>query len=144
MTKRVLFVCLGNICRSPTAEGLARSLLSEGDEIETDSAGTASYHVGSPPDPRAIAEAASRGIDISDLRCRQVERSDFDRFDLIVAMDRSNLANLKRIAPAGCRAEVRLMLTDDEVPDPYYDDGFEHVYDLLDGAMRDLLADLRS
>ena len=144
MTKRVLFVCLGNICRSPTAEGLARSMLSEGDDIVTDSAGTGSYHAGSPPDPRAIAEAASRGIDISDLRSRQVERSDFDRFDLIVAMDRSNLANLKRIAPDDCRATVRLMLASEEVPDPYYDDGFEHVYDLLEGAMRDLLADLRS
>ena len=140
---RVLFVCLGNICRSPTAEGLARSMLREGDNIETDSAGTGSYHVGNPPDPRAIAEAASRDIDISDLRTRQVERADFNRFDLIVAMDRSNLANLKRMAPADCKAEIRLMLGDQEVPDPYYDDGFEGVYDLLEGAMQGLLADLR-
>lgn len=143
MTKRVLFVCLGNICRSPTAEGLARSMLSDGDTIETDSAGTAAYHVGNPPDPRAIAEAASRGIDISDLRARQVERADFDRFDLIVAMDRSNLTNLQRMAPKDSRASVRLMLTDEEVPDPYYDDGFERAYDLLNGAMPDLLSELR-
>jgi len=143
MTKRVLFVCLGNICRSPTAEGLARSMNCEGDGIKTDSAGTAAYHVGNPPDPRAIAEAASRGIDISDLRARQVEPADFDQFDLIVAMDRSNLANLQKLAPRKSRAALRLMLPGRDVPDPYNDGGFEQAYDLLNGAMQDLLADLR-
>jgi len=108
-----------------------------------DSAGTAAYHVGNPPDPRAIAEAASRGIDISDLRARQVEPADFDQFDLIVAMDRSNLANLQKLAPRKSRAALRLMLPGRDVPDPYYDGGFEQAYDLLNGAMQDLLADLR-
>jgi len=141
--KRVLFVCLGNICRSPTAEGLMRSMVSKDDSVETDSAGTGAYHIGNPPDSRAIAEASRRGIDISDLRARQVERADFDRFDLILAMDRSNLADLQEMAPKGCHAEVSLMLKNADVPDPYYEDGFDTVYDLLENVIQDLLAGLQ-
>jgi len=140
---RILFVCLGNICRSPSAEGVMRAMLTADDTIETDSAGTGAYHIGNPPDPGAIAEAARRGIDISDLRARQVETSDFDTFDLILAMDRSNLANLKRIAPKGHRAKIRLMIEGTDVPDPYYEDNFGDVFDMLETASRDLLATVR-
>jgi len=143
MTKRVLFVCLGNICRSPTAEGVFRGMLAGSDSIETDSAGTAAYHVGNPPDPRAIAEASTRGIDISDLRARQVETADFERFDVIVAMDRSNFAALKKMKPEGCKAELRMMLRGADVPDPYYEDNFSDVFDLLEDASRELLAVMR-
>lgn len=143
MTTHVLFVCLGNICRSPTAEGVFRAMLSEGDGIETDSAGTGAYHIGNPPDPRAVAEAAERGIDLSDLRARQAVAADFHRFDLILAMDRSNLADLKAIRPEGARAELRLMLGDRDVPDPYYEGGFGGVFDMLETASHALLAELR-
>lgn len=141
--KRVLFVCLGNICRSPTAEGVFRALVTGSDAIETDSAGTAAYHVGNPPDPRAVTEAASRGIDISDLRARQVEAADFTRFDLIIAMDRSNLTNLKRMAPKNATARIQMMVPDIDVPDPYYDDGFAGVFDMLEAASRELLVQMR-
>ena len=143
MTKRVLFVCLGNICRSPTAEGVFRAMLSEEDAIETDSASTGDYHTGNPPDRRAIDEAAQRGIDISDLRSRQIERADFDRFDLIIAMDRSNFGHLEKMAPTGCRAELRMMLAGADVPDPYYEDNFSAVFEMLEDASRDLLAMMR-
>ena len=141
--KRVLFVCLGNICRSPTAEGVFRTLLSEGDDIETDSAGTGAYHIGNPPDPRACAEAALRGVDLSGLRARQIQPEDFEHFDLILAMDHSNLATLKRMAPQRCRAEIRLMVAGADVPDPYYEGGFSAVFDMLEAASRDLLAQIR-
>lgn len=144
MTTRVLFVCLGNICRSPTAEGVFRAMLADTDAIETDSAGTGAYHTGNPPDPRAVAEAARRGIDISDLRARQAVAEDFHRFDLILAMDRENLANLKAIRPESARAELRLMLDNADVPDPYYEGSFDGVFDMLEAASRDLLTDLRS
>jgi protein-tyrosine phosphatase len=144
MTTRVLFVCLGNICRSPTAEGVFRSMLSAGDAIETDSAGTGGWHIGNPPDPRAIEAAAARGIDISSLRARQATPDDFHRFDLILAMDRSNLADLEVIRPKDARADLRLMLRDAEVPDPYYEGGFGPVFTMLEDASRTLLAELRA
>ena len=144
MTKRVLFVCLGNICRSPTAEGVFRAMLSPDDDIETDSAGTAGYHIGNPPDPRAVEEAERRGIDITALRSRQVEAADFDRFDVIIAMDRSNLANLRRIAPPSHSAQVQMMVKGGDVPDPYYEDGFDRVFDMLEIACRDLLTQMRA
>ncbi len=144
MTTRVLFVCLGNICRSPTAEGVFRSMLSAEDAIETDSAGTGGWHIGNPPDPRAIEAAAVRGIDISDLRARQATPDDFQRFDLILAMDRSNLSDLKAMRPDGARADLRLMLRDAEVPDPYYEGGFGPVFTMLEDASRTLLAELRA
>ncbi len=150
---RVLFVCLGNICRSPTAEAVFRNVVAQdadGLAIEIDSAGTHAYHIGEPPDARAQAAARRRGIDMSALRARQVHPSDFEEFDLILAMDRDNLAELKRRCPAQFHDRLRLLLeyavvTDREVPDPYYggEAGFEQVLDLVEQASRGLLDDLR-
>ena len=132
MFKSVLFVCLGNICRSPLAEGAFRAEVARRKfPVVTDSAGTAAYHIDEKPDPRAIATAKRNGVDISGLRGRQVKPADFMRFDHIVAMDADNLANLKRIMPADATAQLSLMLDwagrhGDSVQDPYYgdDDGF--------------------
>ncbi len=150
----VLFVCLGNICRSPTAEGVLRHLLGQLApelRVEVDSAGTAGYHIGEPPDVRTRRAALRRGIDLSALRARQVVRGDFARFDFILAMDRSNLRELQALRPAGSRAAVRLFmeyapeLERPEVPDPYYGDadGFEEVLDLSAAASRGLIAALQ-
>jgi protein-tyrosine phosphatase len=143
---RVLFVCMGNICRSPLAEGIARvRARAAGLDFEFDSAGTHAYHVGEPPDPRAREVARRRGTPIDDLRARQATAADFRDFDLILAADRSNLAALERIRPGDARAEVALLLPKSgrtgEVPDPYYGDeaGFESVFDLLDDALGALL-----
>lgn len=147
---RVLFVCLGNICRSPTAHGVFEVMVREAgldDRIEVDSSGTGDWHVGKAPDARSVAEAKSRGYDLSHLRARQVEVADFHEFDLIIAMDHSNLADLKAMQPADGRAEVRLFLefaTDadvDEVPDPYYGgtEGFARVFQLVESASHGLL-----
>lgn len=147
-------VCLGNICRSPTAEGVLRHLLQQESPslpIEVDSAGTADYHIGDPPDRRSRRAAMARGIDIGDLRGRQVEAADFSRFDLILAMDRENLRALQHLRPANTRAEVKLFMeyapgNGSEVPDPYYRDAaaFEKVLDLTAAASRGLIASLRS
>lgn len=152
---RVLFVCLGNICRSPTAEAVFRHLLAQsqaGPDIEVDSAGIGDWHIGEPPDQRAQAAARRRGLDMSRIRARQIVHEDFALFDLILAMDRQNLAELKRRAPAQYRERVRLFLEFApeletlEVPDPYYggDAGFEAVLDLAEQAARGLLGHLRS
>jgi protein-tyrosine phosphatase len=152
---RILFVCLGNICRSPTAEAVLRALAArEAPELalEVDSAGTAGYHIGEPPDPRTRAAALRRGYDLSALRARVVEPGDFERFDLILAMDRENLRVLRRRAPAAAHERLRLFLEfaapaggPEDVPDPYYGgaNGFEEVLDLVEGAARGLLAHLR-
>jgi len=149
----ILFVCMGNICRSPTAEGYFRHHLAEAgaaDRFSVDSAGTHGYHVGGPPDSRATATAAQRGVDLSRLRARKVSSDDFRNFDLILAMDEHNLALLRELDP-GDGAELALMLRYSnrfdqirEVPDPYYggQDGFEHMCDLLDEATAGLLASL--
>ena len=132
-------VCLGNICRSPTAEAVLRAKLEAaglGDRIVVDSAGTGSWHIGSPPDPRSQRHAAKRGYDLSALRGRQVAEADFHRFDFILAMDEDNLADLQRLAPEGSsRAEVRLF-AHVEVPDPYAGGAasFEQVLDLVESA----------
>ena len=142
---RILFVCLGNICRSPTAEGVMRRLLEqEGLDWEVDSAGTGAWHVGNPPDARATAAAARRGIAL-DGAARQVRPADFERYDLILAADRSNLRDLLAIAPRQHRDKVRLLLGDRDVPDPYYgaDGGFDEVLDLCEDACRRLLAEFR-
>ncbi|GAB6052210.1 low molecular weight protein-tyrosine-phosphatase [Magnetospira thiophila] len=150
MTK-VLFVCLGNICRSPTAEGVFRAQVAKAGlsaEIQTDSAGTGSWHVGSSPDNRATAEARRRGIDISDLRARQARAADFENFDFIVAMDRSNYRDLLDICPPGREDRLHMFLDFAphlgvrDVPDPYYGggDGFKRVYDLVEAAAAGLLA----
>jgi protein-tyrosine phosphatase len=154
MRFRVLFVCLGNICRSPTAEGVFRQMLTQHApelQVEVDSAGTADYHIGEPPDLRSQRAAMRRGIDLGGLRARQVTRADFARFDLILAMDRGNLAELEAMRPMNSRARVQLFLQyapDSgrlEVPDPYYRDanGFEDVLDLTAAASRGLLAALQ-
>lgn len=153
MTTRILFVCMGNICRSPTAEGVFRKLVQERAphlQVEIDSAGTHAYHVGEPPDRRAIAAAARRGIDLSGLRARVVDEADFAGFDLLVAMDQLNREVLLDRSPDEYRDRIRLMLefipTADveDVPDPYYGGpvGFEHVLDLVEEASKGLLDEL--
>jgi protein-tyrosine phosphatase len=147
---RILFVCMGNICRSPTAEGVFRRLVRERAPerlIEIDSAGTHDYHVGEPPDTRAIAAAARRGIDLKSLRARQVSVADFEHFDLVLAMDRLNHATLLELAPAEFHERIRLFMefagdSDvEDVPDPYYGGplGFEQVLDLAEEAAAGLL-----
>lgn len=149
----VLFVCTGNICRSPTAEGIFRKLVADAgmaNAIRADSAGTHAYHVGEPPDPRTQATAATRGYDLSDLRARKVEQADFDRFDLILAMDRDHHAILARMAQPSAAHKLKLMMSyarrfkEQEVPDPYYGgpQGFERVLDMLEDAARGLLESL--
>jgi low molecular weight protein-tyrosine phosphatase len=155
MTRRVLFVCLGNICRSPTAEGVLRAIAAReypSLNIEIDSAGTADYHTGEPPDRRTVAAARRRGYDLAGLRARQVRAADFDRFDFVLAMDRSNLAELQSRRPKAAGAQVALFLefAPDvgvvEVPDPYYGgiEEFERVLDLCEAAARGLLARLET
>lgn len=152
--KRVLFVCTGNICRSPTAEGVFRKLVADAglaDRITADSAGTHAYHVGEPPDRRTQLAARSRGYDLSGLRARRVARDDFHRFDLVLAMDREHHEILAGIVPPGAGHKLRLMMefarrsARDEVPDPYYGgpDGFELVLELLEDAAEGLLETLR-
>ena len=149
--KQVLFVCLGNICRSPSAQGVFEARLAERGlqhAYRVDSAGTGGYHAGEPPDRRAQAAARRRGYDISGQRARAVRDGDFHEYDLILAMDRSNLANLLQRAPANCRAQVRLFMAGaegwpQEVPDPYFggEQGFEQVLDMLEAASDALLAE---
>ncbi|MGF6489549.1 low molecular weight protein-tyrosine-phosphatase [Pseudomonas frederiksbergensis] len=150
---RVLFVCLGNICRSPTAEGVLRHKLREAglaDQVEVASAGTGDWHVGKAPDKRSQAAAKLRGYDLSAQRARQVSRADFATYDLILAMDNSNLRHLKALQPAKGKAELDLFLRRfqseiDEVPDPYHDSdqGFEQVLDLIERASDLLLIELK-
>jgi len=144
---RVLLVCMGNICRSPTAEGVLRHRLAAAGlekRVEVDSAGTGGWHVGAPPDARAQRHALLRGYDLSRQRARRVVEADFERFDLVLAMDEDNLADLQRLQPEGARAEVRLFAAV-EVPDPYHGaaQGFENVLDLIEQASDALVADLR-
>lgn len=149
-TSGVLFVCMGNICRSPTAEGVFRKLLAERApklSLHVDSAGTHDYHLGQAPDARAIAAARTRGIDIQRHRGRQVSAADFAEFDYILAMDRANLTELRAIQPHAARAELNLLLAYaadspvDEVPDPYFGgaDGFVRVLDLVELGAAGLL-----
>ncbi|TCL72796.1 low molecular weight protein-tyrosine-phosphatase [Rhizobium sp. BK251] len=137
----ILFVCMGNICRSPLAEGIFLHLVGRQHGIEgfdVDSAGTGGWHEGEPPDRRSIAVARGHGLDISNQRARKIRRDDFDRFDVIVAMDRNNLAELTKTAPPGARERIHLFSslaqgTIEDVPDPYYGDmdAFEAVYSML-------------
>lgn len=149
---KVLMVCLGNICRSPMAEGVLRHLANErGARIEVDSAGTSNYHVGDSPDHRAQATMANHGMDISDLRGRQLTTADLDRFDAVLVMDKENLRNTLALATTPSQArKVRLIMDhapahpSREVPDPYYggDEGFEAVHAMLMEACNNLLADV--
>ncbi len=149
---KLLFVCMGNICRSPTAEGMFRKLIVERSlerQFEIDSAGTHAYHVGEPPDPRAVEAAARRGVDLTAIRARRVVKDDFERFDLLLAMDEDNHSLLVGNAPHA-RDKVRLFLeyapdaATRSVPDPYYGgaNGFEQVLDLVEAAAEGLLDEL--
>ncbi|MBO1924206.1 low molecular weight protein-tyrosine-phosphatase [Thiomicrorhabdus sp. 6S3-12] len=150
----VLFVCLGNICRSPTAHAVFRKLvIDEGlaKQIEIDSAGTAAYHVGNPPDSRSTQVAQGRGIQMNDLRARAVDFGDFYQFDYILAMDHSNYSNLYEMALPEHREKLHMFLKfteefeETEVPDPYYGgpQGFDHVFDLVESASRGLLEHIK-
>ncbi|MCJ8314922.1 MAG: low molecular weight phosphotyrosine protein phosphatase [Saccharospirillaceae bacterium] len=142
MHKKILFVCLGNICRSPTAQAVFEKTISDKNlPVECDSAGTAAYHIGKAPDKRSIAAAKKRSVDLSSLRARQAITDDFYEFDYIFAMDKHNLADLKDIQPEGAKAQLLLFLEpvnckQNEMPDPYYgeQDGFEIVLDLCHQA----------
>jgi protein-tyrosine phosphatase len=154
MTDAILFVCLGNICRSPTAEGVFRDRARRAGllpRLEVDSAGTGAWHLGEPPDKRAIVHAAKRGYDLTPLRARQVSVEDFQRFNWILAMDQSNLRELEALQPRSHAGYLGLFLDLAphvglrEVPDPYYGGaaGFERVLDLVEAASDALLAKLR-
>jgi len=150
----ILFVCMGNICRSPTAEGVFRHLLEQtdlADRIVVDSAGTHAYHVGEPPDRRAQAAAERRGIRLTGIQARRVHERDFEEFDLVLAMDRDNLGLLVQQAEPHHHEKIRLFMEyasadEEEVPDPYYGGttGFERVLDLVEDASRGLLEALRT
>ncbi len=151
---KVLFVCMGNICRSPTAEGVFRSVVEQASLshlIEIDSAGTHAYHIGNPPDARSISTAARRGIDLSTQRARKVMKSDFETFDFVLAMDLDNHANLSNICPPECTDKLQLFLEyarelpETEVPDPYYGGGkgFDRVLDLIEAASQGLLTEIK-
>ena len=151
---RVLFVCTGNICRSPTAEGVFRHMVGEAglaDRIGTDSVGLHGWHIGDPPDPRSVEAAARRGIDISDLRARQLTLEDYDRFDLLLAMDDGHHRDMVRRATRAQQDKVRMFMeaaagkAAAAVPDPYYGgpDGFETVLDLIEEGARAWLRELR-
>jgi protein-tyrosine phosphatase len=151
---KVLFVCMGNICRSPTAEAVFRHYVENAGLTECiliDSAGTHDYHVGDPPDARAQRTAQQRGYDMSKLRGRQVDERDFHHFDFVLAMDKANLAILKRITPPDSGIRARLFLeyarhhAEREVPDPYYGgaEGFERVLDMVEDAAQGLLEEIR-
>ena len=150
---KVLFVCLGNICRSPTAEAVFSKLAAEKgvmSQLEVDSAGTNGFHIGQSPDPRSIQYAAKRGIDLTPLRGRQIERADFDHFDYVIAMDNENVRQLTALCPASKQGKISLLLAYAdrcnyrEVPDPYYGGAreFELVLDLIEAGCRGLFDQL--
>ena len=144
--RSILFVCTGNICRSPTAEGVLRSLCKEAAiELRIESAGIGDWHIGQPPDERSQHHARTRGYDLSAQRARQVRLEDFDTFDMILAMDRGHLRALQKLAPARHHARIRLFVEGGDVPDPYSGgpEGFEHVLDLVEARCRALLEELR-
>lgn len=150
----ILFVCMGNICRSPTAEGVFRGKAQEAgllDQLLIDSSGTHAYHVGEPPDLRSQEFARKRGYDLSPQRARQVNANDFEKFDLIIAMDKDNLRNLQKLCPSQYQHKLKLMMSyathspSDVVPDPYYGGGrgFDTVLDYIEDASDGLLVAIR-
>ncbi len=154
MNYRVLLVCMGNICRSPTAEVVLRQMIKNnklGHIVEVDSAGTHGYHVGEAPDSRTQRATLVRGYNLSQLRARKVARQDIDYFDLILAMDKSNLDNLRRMAPPEAHERIKLFMDyaknfeDDEVPDPYYGlgHGFDLVLDMVEDAAQGLVDEIK-
>jgi protein-tyrosine phosphatase len=152
--QKILFVCMGNICRSPTAQGIFENKVDQeglADQFLIDSAGTHSYHTGNLPDSRSTATALKNGIDLTSQRSRSIEQQDFEVFDYIVAMDRSNHNELCAVAPEKYQSKIVMMMryapnySDIEVPDPYYgDDGFEIVFQMLDDACQGLLNELQA
>ena len=149
----ILFVCMGNICRSPSAEGFFAHALSgsaHGNRVSIDSAGTHSYHIGHAPDSRAVETATNFGVDIAHLRARKVSVADFHNYDLIIAMDRNNMVDLQAIQPSDSRASLQMMMSyhpdgyPADVPDPYYGemDGFNYMCELLEAATVGLLNDV--
>jgi len=151
---KVLFVCMGNICRSPTAEGVFRHIVKESklsNSIHIDSAGTHAYHIGNPPDPRAQEASIKRDIDLSSQRARKIKNSDLTEFDYVIVMDHSNYSDVDSLNPGEHKDNLKLFLEfsnqfdEDEVPDPYYGggQGFEHVLDLVEDASRGLLKDIQ-
>ena len=152
MNKSILFVCMGNICRSPSAEAVFRHKANAaGLSLEIDSAGTIAYHQGNPPDSRSLKAGVARGYDFSDLKARKVKSSDFEHYDLILAMDNDNVHNLKKMAEPEYHYKIKLFLeygqefSETEVPDPYYggSGGFELVLDLIEDASDGLIASLK-
>ncbi len=150
-----MFVCLGNICRSPTAHGIFAAMVQEAglqEQISIDSCGTSGWHIGNPPDPRSIAMAQTRGFDLSTLRASQIQPEDFYQCDYLLAMDHQNLIDLQQIAPSDSKAKIQLLLSFDagaqvqEVPDPYYDGeaGFTLAVELIESASAQLLSHIRS
>lgn len=151
---KVLFVCLGNICRSPTAEGVFRELVARAglsDQIKTDSAGTSGWHIGAKPDPRSLSAGKKRGYDFADLRARQATKQDFIDFDYVLAMDKANFRDLRALCPHGYEERLQMFLSFDsdapvtEVPDPYYGgpNGFDQVVTLIEGAAEGLLRHIK-
>jgi len=151
---KVLFVCMGNICRSPTAHGVFRKLVEDNnlsEQIEIDSAGTHAYHVGNSPDQRSLETGRSRGVDFSDLTARQARSVDFEEFDYVLAMDKDNFRGLSAICPDGYNDRLHMFLDfapqlkAREVPDPYYGgaSGFERVFDMVEAASHGLLDHIR-
>ena len=151
---KVLFVCMGNICRSPTAHGVFENMIKDAGmigNVEVDSAGTHAYHIGEPPDKRSAQCATKRGFDLSYIKARRVEVSDFDYFDYVLAMDADNLSILESMCPTQHKDKVCLFLdfakdkSESEVPDPYYGgpNGFDHVFDLVEAASKGLLEDIK-
>lgn len=145
--KKVLFVCTGNICRSPTAEAVLRHLAEEaGIALHVESAGTGGWHAGQPPDERAQRHARSRGYDLSRQRARVLRSRDFEEFDRILAMDRGHLRILQDMCPQRHRHKLRMLIDGHDVPDPYYGgaEGFEQVLDMVEAACFGLLAEIRT
>ena len=151
---RVLFVCTGNICRAPTAEGVFRFMaetMGIGDRVMVDSAGIADYHIGEPPDERSVMAARNRGVDLSGQRARQLRPDDFEIFDFLVAMDQTHFSEMRRLCPDGDTDRIKLLLDyapqvgTRDVPDPYYGagDGFNYVLDLVEAGSAGLLQEIR-
>ncbi len=150
--RSVLFVCLGNICRSPTAEAVFRHQIRQlSMPVEVDSAGTHGYHIDSPPDERSIAAGENRGYSFEGIKCRKVNSQDFEKFDLVLAMDEVNLRNLQKDCPEDLHYKIHLFMSfseidEDEVPDPYYGGikGFDYVLDLIEDASKGLIKHINS